>query len=124
MKKNLYAILITAITFLFFSCNDQNSENEVLNTDLTGKYSIYRLENGTEVLNENQYLNIVKNENNYVLNRHTLNSDFLEHSINLQIEKDTIFYENDPKRTTYLHQDDDVLYVYFEKKLIGKYKKN
>lgn len=123
MKTRLYAILITAVTFFLFSCNDQNTENEAINTNLSGKYSIYRLENGSEVLNNIQYINITQDKDKYVLNRYTTNSDYLEHSINLKIEKDTIFYDNGHKRTGFLLQNDDELYVYLEKKLIGKYKK-
>lgn len=123
MKNSLYAILVTALSFMFFSCNDQNTETEVINTNLSGKYNIYRLENGSEVLNNIQYINITQDKDKYVLNRYTTNSDYLEHSINLKIEKDTIFYDNGHKRTGFLLQNDDELYVYLEKKLIGKYKK-
>lgn len=123
MKNSLYAILVTAVTFFLFSCSNQKKESEVINTDLSGKYSIYRIENGNEVLNNIQYINITQDEDKYVLNRYTSNIDYLEHSVNLKIEGDTIFYDNGHKSTGFLIQNDNELYVYLEKKLIGKYKK-
>ena len=123
MKNNLGAILITTLTFMFFSCNDRNKENEELNTDLTGKYTIYRIENGAEIENNVQYIEIVNKGNIYSLNRYTTGSDLLENSSNLIIEKDTIFFENDIKRLTKIYINKGELYVYLEKRLIGIYKK-
>lgn len=123
MKNSLYAILVIALSFMFFSCNDQNTKTEVLNTDFTGKYTIYRIENGAEILNRNQYVEIVKKDNKYCLNRYTTGSDLLENSSNLIIEKDTIFFENDIKRLTKIYINKGELYVYLEKRLIGIYKK-
>ena len=123
MKISLYSILVIALSFMFFSCNDQNTKTEVLNTDLTGKYTIYRVENGAEILNRNQYVEIVKKDNKYCLNRHTLGSEFLENSIYLDVENDTMFYENDIKKLTKIYISKGELYVYLEKRLIGIYKK-
>ena len=123
MKNSLYAILVIALSFMFFSCNDQNTKTEVLNTDFTGKYTIYRIENGAEILNNNQYVEIVKKDNVYSLNRHTTGSELLENSINLNIENDTIFFENDIKKSTKIYINNGELYVYLEKRLIGIYKK-
>lgn len=123
MKSGLYAILIIVVTFFLFSCSEQKKESEVIDTDLSGKYSIYRIENGNEVLNNIQYINITQDKEKYILNRYTTNIDYLEHSVKLKIEGDTIFYDNGHKRTGFLLQNDDELYMYLDKRLIGKYKK-